>query len=88
MSRADEVKALKGQIEHVYHLAAVYDLSADEASQVAVNIEGTRSAVEFAKAIDAGHFHHVARSPRRACTKACSARTCSTRPRAWTTRTS
>ncbi len=56
---ADAVKKLKGQIDHVYHLAAVYDLGADEASQIAVNIEGTRSAVEFAKAIDAGHFHHV-----------------------------
>ena len=56
---ADEVKKLKGQIDHVYHLAAVYDLSADEDSQVAVNIEGTRNTVDFAKAIDAGHLHHV-----------------------------
>ena len=32
---ADDVKALKGQIDHVYHLAAVYDLTADEESQVA-----------------------------------------------------
>ena len=55
----DVVKALKGQINHFYHLAAVYDLSADEASQVAVNIEGTRNTVDLAKAIDAGHFHHV-----------------------------
>ncbi len=56
---ADELKKLKGHINHMYHLAAVYDLSADEESQVRVNIEGTRSAVEFAKAIDVGHFHHV-----------------------------
>src|SRR6185503_15503453 len=28
-------------------------------SQVQVNIEGTRNMVEFAKAIDAGHVHHV-----------------------------
>ena len=56
---AEDVKKLKGKIDHVYHLAAVYDLSADEASQVEVNIDGTRNAVEFAKAIDAGHFHHV-----------------------------
>ena len=55
----DVIKALKGQINHFYHLAAVYDLGADEASQVAVNIEGTRNTVELAKAIDAGHFHHV-----------------------------
>ena len=56
---ADDMKTLKGKVDHVYHLAAVYDLSADEASQVRVNIEGTRNAVEFAKAIDAGHLHHV-----------------------------
>ena len=56
---ADDVKKLKGKVDHLYHLAAVYDLKADEASQVKVNIEGTRSAVEFAKAIDAGHLHHV-----------------------------
>ena len=56
---ADDIKSLKGQVDHMYHLAAVYDLSADEESQVAVNIEGTRNAVEFAKAIDAGHLHHV-----------------------------
>jgi NAD(P)-dependent dehydrogenase (short-subunit alcohol dehydrogenase family) len=56
---SEGIKALKGQIDHVYHLAAVYDLSADEESQVRVNIEGTRNMVEFAKAIDAGHVHHV-----------------------------
>jgi NAD(P)-dependent dehydrogenase (short-subunit alcohol dehydrogenase family) len=56
---AEDVRKLKGQIDHFYHLAAVYDLSADEESQVAVNIEGTRNAVELAQAIDAGHLHHV-----------------------------
>lgn len=56
---ADEVKALKGQIDHFFHLAAVYDLEADEESQIAVNVDGTRNTVEFAKAIGAGHFHHV-----------------------------
>jgi NAD(P)-dependent dehydrogenase (short-subunit alcohol dehydrogenase family) len=56
---ADDVKALKGQIDHFFHLAAVYDLGADEDSQVAVNIDGTRHTLELAKAIGAGHFHHV-----------------------------
>ena len=56
---SDVIRQLKGEIDYVYHLAAVYDLGADEESQVAVNVEGTRHAVEFAKAIDAGHFHHV-----------------------------
>ena len=56
---AEDVKKLRGQIGHFYHLAAVYDLAADEESQIAVNIEGTRNTVEFARAIEAGHFHHV-----------------------------
>ncbi|WP_271010302.1 SDR family oxidoreductase [Paucibacter sp. B51] len=56
---AEDLKRLKGQIDHVFHLAAVYDLKADEASQVAVNVDGTRSLVEFAQAIEAGHVHHV-----------------------------
>jgi NAD(P)-dependent dehydrogenase (short-subunit alcohol dehydrogenase family) len=56
---ADAIKAMKGQGLVLYHLAAVYDLSADEESQVRVNIEGTRNLVEFAKAIDALHLHHV-----------------------------
>jgi len=56
---AADTKALKGQIDHFYHLAAVYDLSADEETQVAVNVEGTRNTVEFARAIEAGHVHHV-----------------------------
>ena len=56
---SEDIKKLKGQVSHFYHLAAVYDLGADEESQTAVNIDGTRNTVEFAKAIDAGHFHHV-----------------------------
>jgi NAD(P)-dependent dehydrogenase (short-subunit alcohol dehydrogenase family) len=56
---ADDIKKLKGQVDHFFHLAAVYDLGADEESQVAVNVEGTRNTVEFARAIDAAHFHHV-----------------------------
>ena len=56
---AEDTKKLMGQIDHFYHLAAIYDLAADAESQAQVNIEGTRSAVEFAKAIDAGHLHHV-----------------------------
>ncbi len=56
---SDAAKALKGHVEHFYHLAAVYDLGADEESQIAVNIEGTRNTIDFAKTIDAGHFHHV-----------------------------
>jgi NAD(P)-dependent dehydrogenase (short-subunit alcohol dehydrogenase family) len=55
----DTIRSLKGHVDGVYHLAAIYDLGADEESQVHVNIEGTRNVCEFAKAIDAGHLHHV-----------------------------
>ena len=56
---AQDAKKLKGKIGHFYHLAAVYDLSADEESQVRTNVEGTRNVVEFANAMAAGHLHHV-----------------------------
>jgi NAD(P)-dependent dehydrogenase (short-subunit alcohol dehydrogenase family) len=56
---AEDIRKMKGQVDHFYHLAAVYDLGADEESQISVNIEGTRNTVDLAKAIDAGHFHHV-----------------------------
>jgi NAD(P)-dependent dehydrogenase (short-subunit alcohol dehydrogenase family) len=56
---AVDTKMLKGQVGHLYHLAAVYDLGADAESQVAVNVDGTRHMVEFAQAVDAGHVHHV-----------------------------
>ncbi|MEN9538876.1 MAG: Fatty acyl-CoA reductase [Pseudomonadota bacterium] len=55
----DQVKALKGKIDHFYLLAAIYDLKADAESQMAVNIDGTRNTCDFARAIDATHFHHV-----------------------------
>ena len=56
---AADIKTLKGQIDHFYHLAAVYDLAAGTETQVAVNIDGTRNTLELARAIEAGHFHHV-----------------------------
>jgi NAD(P)-dependent dehydrogenase (short-subunit alcohol dehydrogenase family) len=56
---AEDLKRLKGEVDHLFHLAAVYDLSADAESQVEVNVAGTRHAVEFAQAIGARHFHHV-----------------------------
>ncbi|MDD2712878.1 MAG: SDR family oxidoreductase, partial [Simplicispira sp.] len=56
---AVDIKKLKGQIDHFYHLAAIYDLAADAASQIAVNIDGTRHTLQLAQAMGAGHFHHV-----------------------------
>ena len=53
------VQTLRGQIDHFYHLAAIYDFGADEADQVLANIDGTRNAVGLAHAIAASRFHHL-----------------------------
>ncbi|HEY8828517.1 MAG TPA: SDR family oxidoreductase, partial [Jatrophihabitantaceae bacterium] len=55
----DEIEKLDGQIEHFFHLAAIYDLTADADSQRVANVEGTRHAVQLAEAVHAGHFHQV-----------------------------
>jgi NAD(P)-dependent dehydrogenase (short-subunit alcohol dehydrogenase family) len=52
-------KQLEGKIDHVFHLAAIYDMKADAASQEAANIDGTLNAVRFAEAVKAKRFHHV-----------------------------
>ena len=56
---ATQVRALAGKIEHFFHLAAIYDLSADAESQKVANVEGTRHAVDLAFALKAGCFHHT-----------------------------
>ena len=56
---AAQVKALAGKVQHFFHLAAIYDMSADAASQQVANIDGTRNAIELAAAIKAGCFHHT-----------------------------
>jgi NAD(P)-dependent dehydrogenase (short-subunit alcohol dehydrogenase family)/thioester reductase-like protein len=43
----------------MFHLAAVYDLGASAEAQQATNVEGTRHAIAFAGAVQAGCFHHV-----------------------------
>ena len=52
-------RELAGKIKHLFHLAAIYDMTADADSQAAANVEGTRHALAFADAIRAGVFHHV-----------------------------
>ncbi len=53
------VAELRGTVEHFFHLAAVYDMTADEESNREANVEGTRHAVELANALDAGCLHHI-----------------------------
>ena len=56
---AADLRKLKGKVDHMFHLAAIYDLQASAEAQQVANVEGTRHAVEFAAAINAGCFHHV-----------------------------
>ena len=56
---AAQLKMLKGKIRHFFHLAAVYDMTADAESQKTANIDGTRHALDLATAIQAGCFHHA-----------------------------
>ena len=46
-------------IDHLFHLAAVYDVDADEDAMQRANVEGTRHVIEFANARDVGRFHHI-----------------------------
>ncbi len=55
----DDTKKLAKNVDHFFHLAAMYDMTADADEQSAVNVDGTRNMVEFANAIHAGCLHHV-----------------------------
>jgi len=54
-----DMATLKNNIKHFYHLAAIYDLYASAEIQQAVNVQGTRNAVDAATAMEAGCFHQV-----------------------------
>ena len=47
------------KIDHFFHLAAIYDMAADEDEMMTANVEGTRHVVEFVNAHDVGRFHHT-----------------------------
>jgi NAD(P)-dependent dehydrogenase (short-subunit alcohol dehydrogenase family) len=53
------IAANKGSIDHFFHLAAVYDMTADEQSNERMNVQGTRNAVELANVLEAGVLHHT-----------------------------
>jgi len=54
----DETIAELGEIDHVVHCAAIYDITAGEAEQRAANVDGTRAVIELARRLDAT-LHHV-----------------------------
>jgi NAD(P)-dependent dehydrogenase (short-subunit alcohol dehydrogenase family) len=53
------VAAHRGQIDHFFHLAAIYDMTADDATNEELNVGGTRHALELAEALEVGCFHQV-----------------------------
>ena len=54
-----DVAALKGRIGHVYHLAALYDITAAGPEAAAANVGGTEHALDFAARVGCECFHHV-----------------------------
>lgn len=53
------VEEHRGEVEHVFHLAAIYDMTADDATNEALNVDGTRHALQLSDALEAGCFHQV-----------------------------
>ncbi|QHS10767.1 SDR family oxidoreductase [Sinimarinibacterium sp. NLF-5-8] len=57
---AADLKKLKGKIDHVFHLAAVYDMAMDDETGNRINNEGTRNVVQLCNALGGGvRLHHV-----------------------------
>jgi thioester reductase-like protein/short-subunit dehydrogenase len=55
---SDETIAELGQVHHLVHCAAIYDITAGEAEQRAANVDGTRAVIELARRLGAT-LHHV-----------------------------
>jgi len=57
---AADLRKLKGKVDHVIHLAAVYDMNMDEATGDAANRDGTRNVIDFTNALGGKvTLHHV-----------------------------
>lgn len=54
-----EREKLRGNIQHFFHVAAIYDLAASAESQQIANVDGTLNAVNCAEDLQAGCFQHV-----------------------------
>ena len=54
-----DLRRLGGKVDHLFHLAAIYDLRASAEEQDTANIIGTDHALQFAETAQAGCFHMV-----------------------------
>ncbi len=50
---ADKINALGNSVQHMFHLAALYDMKAGLAESEAANVNGTRNACRLAEALEA-----------------------------------
>lgn len=56
----DEVRTeLRENVDHVVHLAALYDLTADDEASIKANVDGTRNVIELAADLHAACLHHI-----------------------------
>jgi NAD(P)-dependent dehydrogenase (short-subunit alcohol dehydrogenase family) len=53
------LEGLAGTLDHVFHLAAIYDLNAAAGPQTLANVDGTRNTVALANELGARRFHHM-----------------------------
>jgi NAD(P)-dependent dehydrogenase (short-subunit alcohol dehydrogenase family) len=53
------IEGFSEPVDHFFHLAAIYDMAADEAAMEKANTEGTKHVIEFANSIEVGRFHHT-----------------------------
>ncbi|HET7349592.1 MAG TPA: SDR family oxidoreductase [Marmoricola sp.] len=49
----------RGKIDHFFHLAAIYDMTASDELNEKLNVGGTRNAIGLAGRLEAGVFHQV-----------------------------
>src|SRR4051794_13057604 len=49
----EDLSRLHGNVDHLFHLAAIYDVTADAEAQRVANVEGTRHMVELAHLVEA-----------------------------------
>ncbi|WAL66656.1 SDR family oxidoreductase [Amycolatopsis cynarae] len=56
----DEIREeLRGKVDHLVHLAALYDITAGDEASVRANVDGTAKVIELATDIRAGCLHHM-----------------------------
>jgi thioester reductase-like protein len=53
------IEGFDEKVDHLFHLAAIYDMESDDESLRRANVDGTRHVIEFANSIDVGRFHHT-----------------------------